>query len=414
MSKLRICIDARFVSGTLGGVEQVVIGLASGLSKLTEGEEEYLFLAIAGADDWIAPYVQGGCRMVYGAAATFLPKPLRWLRAIPGIQQVKSKVHKSQMNVPRSDGTIERVQADVMHFTSQSGFLTEIPSIYHPHDLQHLHLPHFFSQSDIDTRELIYRTLCAQSSVVAVTSSWGKRDIIRQYGLSEEKVKVIPWAPALMAYSTPSDEDIETTKRKFALPDDFIFYPAQTWPHKNHIGLIQALAILRDRYGLAIPLVSSGRISDFYSKIQGLTKELQITDQVNFLGFVSSLELHCLYKLCKAVIIPSKFEAASFPLWEAFLAGVPAACSNVTSLPGQAGNAALIFNPDNSEEIAESIYRLYTDESLRQSLISLGKQNVSQFTWDLTARMFRATYRKIANRILTEEDHILLNAPPKL
>jgi glycosyltransferase involved in cell wall biosynthesis len=414
MSQLRICIDARFVSGTLGGVEQVVIGLASGLSNLTDSDEEYLFLAIDGADDWIKPHVKGPCRILYGAGATLLPKPLRWLRRLPYPRRMRAKISQSVNHISRSDGMIEKVEADVMHFTSQRGFLTAIPSIYHPHDLQHLHLPQFFAQTEIEAREFLYRTLCGQASMVAVTSSWGKQDIIKQYGLCEDKVRVIPWAPALMAYPSPADDDLKVTKQKFALPDKFIFYPAQTWAHKNHIGLLKALAILRERYDLVVPFVSSGRITDFYSEIQQTVDELHLTEQVKFLGFVSPLELHCLYKLSRAIVIPSKFEAASFPLWEAFLAGIPAACSNVTSLPMQAADAALVFDPDSPENMAESIYRLYTDESLRQTLISRGRQNVSRFTWDMTARMFRAHYRKIANRNLTPEDQQLLNASPIL
>ncbi len=92
--------------------------------------------------------------------------------------------------------------------------------------------------------------------------------------------------------------------------------------------------------------------------------------------------------------------------------GVPVACSNATSLPQLAGDAALVFDYDKPDKIAEAIFRLWTDEALRKTLIERGKLRVAQFTWERTVRLFRAHYRRIANRFLTEEDHALLNAPP--
>jgi len=108
------------------------------------------------------------------------------------------------------------------------------------------------------------------------------------------------------------------------------------------------------------------------------------------------------------------FEAASGPLWEAFVTGIPAACSNVTSLPQQAKDAALIFDPYNPEEIADAIWLLWTNDTLRNELEALGKRNVSRFNWERTARHFRAHYRRIVNRSLTEEDRMILSSPPLL
>ena len=108
------------------------------------------------------------------------------------------------------------------------------------------------------------------------------------------------------------------------------------------------------------------KITDYFQEIQKRTVRLGLSDQIHFLGFVSSLELQCLYRLCRCVVIPTRFEAASFPLWEAFYAGSPAACSNVTSLPKQAGNSAMIFDPENTMEMAGIIQRLWADEKLRR------------------------------------------------
>ncbi|MHB1416190.1 MAG: glycosyltransferase family 4 protein [Chloroflexota bacterium] len=313
-----------------------------------------------------------------------------------------------------SDGTVERCDIDIMHFTTQSGFLTDIPTIYQPWDLQHLHYPQFFSARERETRESRYRALCNQAALIVVPSEWGKRDLMSHYRLPPEKVEVVPIAPAVEAYPLPTQSDLAATKVRHHLPGDFIFYPAQTWVHKNHLALLEALAIVRERYHMIVPLVCSGRKNGFYPQIQQRVRELNLKSLVSFVGFVSPLEMQCLYRLARAMVFPSKFEGWGMPLSEAFLAGVPAACSNVTSLPEQAGDAALLFDPDRPDEIADAIHRLWTDQPLRQSLVERGKRNVSRFSWERTARIFRAHYRRIAGRSLTDEDRVLLPAPTLL
>lgn len=419
MKPLRICLDARLVSSTSGGIEQVVIGLASGLSNLSDGDEEYLFLVYQDADDWIRPFVNGPCRLLQGLP---VPREARFKQllksTIPFTRGLWHKfsplIRSSTINAPESDGIIESACIDIMHFTSQRAFITSVPNIYHPHDLQHLHLPQFFTQHQRLVRESLYRTFCEQASMVAMASSWGKRDIIQHYKLPGDKVHVVPLAPVNTYYPVPSEDDLAFARQKFSLPEAFIFYPAQTWAHKNHFALLEALAILRDHHGLIVPFVSSGHLNEFYSEICKRAFKLQLVEQIRFLGFVSPLELQCLYKMCRFVVIPTKFEAASFPLWEAFLAGAPAACSNVTSLPEQAGDAALIFDPYNPGEIADTVRRLWTDETLRKTLITRGKRNVERFTWKRTVRTFRAHYRRLGNRPLTEEDRDLIETPPLL
>jgi len=418
MSALRICLDGRLVTGSGGGVEQVVIGLASGLSRLPHGEEEYFFLTYGDRDEWLRPYVHGPCHILPGPPAphrrtkAWLTKRVPLLRDL--YHQFRYLGGSRSINIEESDGTIEQAKIDVMHFTFQTAFLTRIPSIYQPHDLQHLHLPQFFTNWQRMGREVRYRAFCAQAQIIVAMSSWGRTDLIRQYDLPPEKVLVVPWAPVLTAYPTPGSTDFSAVVDKFDLPEAFLFYPAATWPHKNHLGLLQALSILRDQHALRVAVVFSGFQNEFFPEIKRQVRNLKLQEQVRFLGFVSPFELQCLYRLCRCMVFPSKFEGFGLPVVEAFLAGVPVACSNATSLPDLAGGAAVIFDPDSPEEIAEAIRRLWTDETLRRTLVERGRTNVARFSWERTARTFRAHYRRLANRPLTEEDRALIEAPPLL
>ena len=162
------------------------------------------------------------------------------------------------------------------------------------------------------------------------------------------------------------------------------------WPHKNHVSLVRAIAMLSAE-GLRVPLVFTGKRTPTAVVIDQTIQELDLVGQVTWMGFVEPQTLRAVYGRATAVVIPSRFEAASAPLWEAFSAGVPAACSRVTSLPRQAGDAALLFEPDRVDQIAAAIRQLWTDVSLRRQLIEKGRQQVAPFTWDRTARLFRAT-----------------------
>jgi glycosyltransferase involved in cell wall biosynthesis len=400
------------VSGATGGVEQFVIGLAAGLSQLDHGDEEYLFLTYDDAADWLAPHMGGACRFLPVGP----PPPTPTWRQIAGRVQLVRRMRDEWIppvgpfrpRIHRSSGLIERAGIEVMHLTCQSGFLTAVPSIYHPHDLQHLHLPAYFARRERVVRDVTYRSLCKGATMVAVASEWVRRDLIAHYGIDADKIYVIPLASPVQTYQEPSGSDAERLRSSFHLPDDFLLYPAQTWPHKNHLALLRALHILRSRHGLDVPLVCTGQTTPHLRTIRAHADQLDLSDHVTFTGFVSPTELVCLYRLCRAVVVPTLFEAGSFPVLEAFTLGAPVACSNVTSLPEQAGDAALLFDPRAPEEIAEAIRRLWTDPRLRSRLIARGRARISARTWRATAQTFRAHYRRIAGRELLEEDRELV------
>jgi glycosyltransferase involved in cell wall biosynthesis len=403
--------------GAFGGVQQVVIGLASALAELNDGDETYYFLVHGDAHEWLLPYLNDRCELLLGPPAP--PRPPAWRRrlaSLPGLRTAYEKFAPvpppARLAPPKSNGLIERAGVDVMHFTIQGGFLTDVPSIYQPHDLQHVHLPQYFSRGARILRDARYRALCDQAKLVVAMSRWGRQDLIDHFALPAEKVCAIPWAPILSAYPTPTPQDVEASRLKFDLPDAFVFYPGKTYPHKNHIGLIDAIALLRDRHGLTVPLVCSGGLSEFYPAIRRRVRQRGLDEQVRFLGFVTPLELQCLYRLSRCMAFPTEFEGWGLPLLEAFIAGVPTACSNVTCLPGQAGDAALLFDPNDVSEMADAVKRLWSDADLRRRLANRGRARAAEFSWEKTARIFRAYYRSIGDRPLTAEDQRLIAEPP--
>ncbi len=395
---MRVVINAQISSGLHGGVEQVLIGLASGLSEVAQPGEEYLFLTESGADSWLRPYVRGACRIVSRRAEP-RHRIRRLLKRVPGVAQMYrafSSNSGTAAPVPASAGIAERLQAHVVHFPYQVAFGTSLPSIYHPWDLQHIHYPEFFTPRQLATRDLWYRTFCSQATVVSVATEFGKHDLVSHLQVAPEKIEVIPMAPVLTAYSEPSDADVHAMRTARALPGQFVYFPATTWPHKNHLGLIRALALLRSR-GSIRHAVFSGTETPHAQAIRAEAKRLGILEQVRFLGFVSPAEVRCLYSLATCLVFPSRFEGWGLPVTEAFLSGLPVASSNASCLPETTAGAALLFDPDDAGAIADAIERLTTEEALRRELIARGHEVAGKLSWRTTGARFRELYRRLAN-----------------
>jgi glycosyltransferase involved in cell wall biosynthesis len=176
--------------------------------------------------------------------------------------------------------------------------------------------------------------------------------------------------------------------------------------------LLEALALIRDREGLTLPLVCPGNQNRHFAKIRSRVRELDLEATTRFPGFVSTLELRGLYELATALVFPSRFEGWGLPICEAFSAGLPVASSSATSLPDLVGDAGLLFDPVDPEQIAKAMLRIWRDPVLSQTLSERGSERGKQFNFDRTARLFRAHYRRIGGRSLPEEDRILLADPP--
>ncbi|MBN1866969.1 glycosyltransferase [Candidatus Sumerlaeota bacterium] len=421
---LRIALCAELGPDTnYGGVESVLVGLISALGKLTDGPEEYVITTPAKAPDWLRNYVGPNQRMVSRptppAATPRHPLAARMLGSVyEGLGAAKRRLRKPAdivatpspwTQIPLSNGFYESLGCDVLHFPYQTFTLCSIPTVFNPHDLQHRHMPSLFSPQLIADRESLYRQACGLSHTVVVASDWTKNDLIFHYGLHPDKIQTIPWASPTQALADPSEGDLASVGEKYGLRPPYALYPAVMWPHKNHVRLLEALAWLRDRDNLDVRLVCTGkRRENVWTRIESRLRELRLEDRVQFLGHISREDLRAVYRMAQFVVVPTLFEAASGPMYEAWLEGRAVACSTVTSLPEQAADAALLFDPYSVEAIAAAIKRLATEPDLREDLERKGRCRLADFTWDRTARAYRAVYRRAARVPLNDEDRLLL------
>jgi glycosyltransferase involved in cell wall biosynthesis len=232
---------------------------------------------------------------------------------------------------------------------------------------------------------------------------------VHQYQINPQKVQVIPEGAPFQSCPELSQDFLNKIKKDYQLEPPFMLYPAITWPHKNHIGLLEALAHLRDKRNLSLRLVCVGARHDgFWPHIERRIYELKLESQVRFLGFVAEQDLRAIYRLADFLIEPSLFEASSLPIFEAWSEGTPIACSDVTALPEQVSNAGLLFDPNSVESIADAISRMAVSKEVRETFRARGYQRLNDFDWKRTAKAYRAVYRRAARFPLSEEDRWLL------
>jgi len=409
--RLSVAISVSMSPGVSGGIEQSTVGLIRSLGTL-EGPERYRLIVKSDAHgEWLKSYCGPNQELVVRtesatARAGFIKRSLR-----PAARYVQNllSVTRHWPEVPVSDGFYESLGCDVIHFPTQVYTFCAVPTIYNPHDLLHLRYPQFFSTDELIHRETVYPAACRYANTVVVGTQWVKDDVIRRYGTDPEKVQVIPWASPTEFYANPSAGDVAEIPAKYQLRSPFALYPAQTWPHKNHLRLLDALAYLRDERGLKLQLVCTGsRYKPFWPQVEAQVRTHRLEDQVKFLGFIPDADLRGLYRLAQFLVLPTLYEADSCPVHEAWAEGLPVASSNVTAMPDQVNDAGLLFNPFEVRAIADAMARLSSDEGLRIDLREKGYRRVRDFDWNRTAKAFRAVYRRAADIALNEEDQALL------
>jgi glycosyltransferase involved in cell wall biosynthesis len=258
----------------------------------------------------------------------------------------------------------------------------ELPFITTVWDLQHRLQPYFpevGTQEQWNKREEFYTTLLKRASFIIAGTEAGKSEIERFYQVPAERIKLLPLPTPQFALNAPRYQE-ENFLEKYNIPENYLFYPAQFWSHKNHVNLLLAVKSLRDKYDLVFPVVFVGSDKGNQPYIKQLVAELDLTEHVTFLGFVPQEDLISLYRNAFALTFVSFFGPDNLPPLEAFALGCPVVYSEVSGAKEQIGDAALLVNPKKPEEIALAIKSLWDDKALRQIFVERGLARASEWT----------------------------------
>ncbi len=273
---------------------------------------------------------------------------------------------------------INNSNCDIVIFPSQDAvsYQTKKRSLSTIHDLMHRYESHFeeYQNGEHDRREKHYAMMCKYANGILVDSNVGKQHVVESYNVDKNKVFVLPFVPPYYLL----DANVENVKVKYALPDKYFFYPAQFWEHKNHINLLNAVKILKDR-NIEVNLVLVGSKKNNYDKIIKKIEELQISNCVHILGYVSNDDMASLYKNAIATTFVSLIGPTNIPPLEAMILGCPLICSNAYAMPEQVGNAALLIHPMNPNDIAEKMYQIINDEGLVEKCVQRGNEIIKLY-----------------------------------
>ena len=281
-----------------------------------------------------------------------------------------------------------KAKFDLFHSTSNQYPLYLKKGIATIHDItfrKYLNAPWYTFKTASFFLNLVIKNSLYRSVAVIAVSEFTKNDLVNKYQLNEKiqkKINVIyeGWEHLI---NSDDNEIVNTELFEF---ENYLFYVGTTRVHKNMKNLLKAFIIAANEINENISLVIVGNESylddDDKKSINAINEKYK---RVFFTGFVSKKELDYLFTNCYAFIFPSLSEGFGIPVLEAFYFKKPLLCSNSTSLPEIAGNAALYFDPSSPEDIARSVITLYKDPAIGPGLVKKGEERLQLFSWKKTA-----------------------------
>ena len=255
---------------------------------------------------------------------------------------------------------------------------TDRPFAYTLHDLQERYYPENFHWSQRAWRHQVHAALLRRARRVICESNCVKSDIVRFFRLPEARAVVMPAPPQQQFLDEEGKDHLEAVRSRLELPKKYLFYPAQFWPHKNHMRLVEAFAEVA-REVPDLKLLLTGKKRDEYEAVMGAVERFGLRDKVRHLGYVEQDDLRSIYKLATALVMPSLFESVSIPIYEAFQVGTPVAASGILAIPEQVGEAGLLFDPKSVDSIKQAMLRIIEPNTARE-LAKRGRERMAAMT----------------------------------
>ena len=351
-------IALTLVPGVIGGAETYVRELALALSAQRGTVEPHMILPP------LAPDAHGGLDHTvvssYCSGITTSARMLAMGRAF------------AWGRTPRRELRVERFDALHYPLTAHVPRVSKLPCATSILDVQHLEHPEFFSAQERAYRRVVFGHAVRRSDIIITISNYAARTLSAQLSIPADRIRTIHLGVDAHRFAA-------TTPQK---RENFLLYPANPWPHKNHVRLFEAFrAVRRDEPELELVLTGTG--------LESLPTEPGVT----IAGRVSSRELAHLYQTARAVVFPSLYEGFGMPPLEAMAASCPVATSTAAALPEVCGDAALYVKPSNAEAIADGIRRVLNEDNAKR--IAAGHHRVEQLTWDICARKHLDVYEQL-------------------
>lgn len=368
---MRIGINGRFLIAKRTGVQRAAYNLVKTLVSIDRENEYFLFTGHSQIDspDWKEPNVT-----VIGSGLT---------------EGDNLRNHFwEQFTLPH---LAKKYKVDILHSpANMAPLFYRGKSIVHIHDLCFVVNPQWYSFTFHTVYNLVIPRLARRATRIITNSNNSRNDLLQFCQVQADKVSLIYWAVDDFFINrshlvSPGEDNQE---------EDYILYVGSLEPRKNIKTLIEAYEILRTgNPGITTKLVLIGGESPLFADVQ--LKVRRFKEDVVFKGFVSDATLQEYYARAKVVAYPSLYEGFGLPPLEAMASGAPVVTSHTSSIPEVVGEAALMVNPYDAQQLADVLAKVLQDKKLRQHLRKQGFEQVKRYNWMRVARNVLCVYHEV-------------------
>lgn len=261
------------------------------------------------------------------------------------------------------------------------------------HDINYHHNPQDLKWSNNKYYNYFFPRIAKKATRLATVSNYSKQDIVNTYHVSPGKIDVV-YNGVNDFFKPLTQEEQYNTKLRLTGGKDYFLFVGALHPRKNLIRLLQAFDLFRETTQVHIQLVIAGKPMYKKEDIRQCHHQMKYKDDVIFPGRITDDEINNVVGSAFALTFVPTFEGFGIPIIEAMQCEVPVICSNTTSMPEVAGDAALLVDPFSVDEIKEAMIRIYTDEVLRKDLVERGKKRKRLFTWERSAQLLWTGIKK--------------------
>lgn len=233
------------------------------------------------------------------------------------------------------------------------------------------------------------------SDAILTVSEWSKKDILRLFPINEDKIHVTPLSADTIYKPMDKEKCKHIVKNMFNISKPFILYLGGFSPRKNVKGLIIAFDKIFSKLDKEYDLVVVGDNKDQYGSIFELSKNLSCSSNIIFTGYIDNNVLPVFYNACEAFVYPSLYEGFGLPPLEAMSCGTPVIAANTSSIPEVVGDAGILINPLNMDELINAMEMVLCNETIKTELKDKSIKRASMFSWKNTAEKTLEVYKKI-------------------
>lgn len=377
---MKIGIDGRFYGPKHAGLGRYTKNLIDQLAKIDRQNDYVVFLHTSNAAEFVTDNLHFSTEIVSTAHYSV----------------------KEQLSLPN---LLRKHHFDLVHFPHLNvpvGYRQ--PYVVTIHDL----IMHTFKNRAATTRHSVvyeakhmaYRAVTRNAALrarkVIVPSQAVKKEIVDFYHLPEERIAVTYEAADDLVYDTVTKQQADRVLDKYGLSRPFVMYVGNVYPHKNIELLIKSLKQLHQQCGVKLILPSARSV--FLQRTEDMLEQYGVRDLAILPGFVPDEDLQVLYSQALAYVFPTLSEGFGLPALEAMTAGAPVICSDIPVLREICADAAVYFDPHDSESLIKAVDRLHSNPPARLELIAKGYQRAKQFSWRTMAEQTLVVYEKVGGQ----------------